>query len=175
MKNFVKAMDKTGSGFMYLSRKFPRMTEVKIKEGVFIGPQIRQLLQDSDFDQALFGKEKLAWQVLKLVTTKFLRNAKADNYVELVSNLLKAYSRVGCNMSLKIHFLDFHLDFFPPNCGEVSNEHRERFHQDISSMEKRYQGKLSPSIIADFYWMTTRDASFTAHKRQARRQRIDRD
>ena len=57
MKNFVKAMDKTGAGFMYPSRKFPRMTEAKIKEGVSIGPQIRQLLQDSEFDQALFGKK----------------------------------------------------------------------------------------------------------------------
>ena len=47
MRNFVKAMDKTGSGFMCLSIKFPKMTEAKIKEGVFIGPQIRQLLQDS--------------------------------------------------------------------------------------------------------------------------------
>ena len=45
---------------MYLSRKFPSMNEAKIKKGVFIGPQIRQLLQDSDFDQALFEKEKLA-------------------------------------------------------------------------------------------------------------------
>ena len=45
---------------MYLCRKFPRMTEAKIKEGVFIGPQIRQLLQDCEFDQVLFGKEKLA-------------------------------------------------------------------------------------------------------------------
>ena len=112
MKNFVKAMDKTGAGFMYLSRKFPRMTEAKIKEGVFIGPQIKQLLQDSEFDQALFGKEKLAWQAFKLVATKFLGNTKADNYIELVSNLLKAYSRMGCNMSLKIHLLDSHLDFF---------------------------------------------------------------
>ena len=69
MKNFVKAMDKTEAGFMYLSRKFPRKTEAKIKEGGFIGPQIRQLLQDSEFDQALFGKEKLAWQAFKLVAT----------------------------------------------------------------------------------------------------------
>ena len=88
------------------------MTEAKIKEGVFIGPQIRQFLQDSEFDQALFGKEKLAWQAFKLVATKFLENTKADNYMELVSNLLKTYSRMGCNMSLKIHFLDSHLDFF---------------------------------------------------------------
>ena len=41
----------------------------------------------------------------------------------------------------KIHFLHSHLDFFPENCGAVSDEHGERFHQDISLMEKRYQGK----------------------------------
>ena len=138
MKNFVKAMDKTAAGFVYLNRKFLRMTEANIKEGVLIGPQIRQLLQDSEFDQALFGKEKLAWKAFELVETKFLGNTKADNYMELVSNLLKAYSRMGRNMSLKKHFLDSHLDFFPPNCREVSDEHGERFHQDISSMEKRY-------------------------------------
>jgi len=43
-------------------------------------------------------------------------------------------------MSLKIHFLESHLDFFPENLGEVSDEHCERFHQDIMVMEKRYQG-----------------------------------
>ena len=105
-------MNKTGSGFVYFSRKFPRMTEAKIKEGVFIGPQIRQLLQDNEFDQALFGKEKLAWQAFKLVATKFLGYTKADNYMELVSNLLKAYSRMGCNMSFKIHFYGLPLGFF---------------------------------------------------------------
>jgi len=46
-------------------------------------------------------------------------------------------------MSLKIHFLHSHLDFFPESCGAVSDEHGERFHQDISSMEKSYQGKLN--------------------------------
>jgi len=44
-------------------------------------------------------------------------------------------------MSLKIHFMVSHLDFFPANLGEVSDEHGERFHQDIMVMEKRYQGK----------------------------------
>jgi len=45
---------------------------------------------------------------------------------------------MGCKMSLKIHFLESYLDFFPQNPGEVSDEHSERFHQDIMSMEKRY-------------------------------------
>jgi hypothetical protein len=34
MKNFVKAMDRTGTAFKYLAGKFPRLSEAKIKEGV---------------------------------------------------------------------------------------------------------------------------------------------
>jgi hypothetical protein len=60
-------------------------------------------------------------------------------------------------MSLKVHFLDSHLDFFPENLGVVSDEHGERFHQDISNMEKRYQGKWSPSMLADYCWILKRD------------------
>jgi hypothetical protein len=35
MKNFVKAVDRTGSAFKYLAEKFPRLSEAKIKRGVF--------------------------------------------------------------------------------------------------------------------------------------------
>ena len=80
MKNFDKAMDKTRVGFKYHTAKFPRLSEAKIKKDVFIGPQIRQLLRDSEFDQALFGKEKMARKTFKLVVTKFLGNKRADNY-----------------------------------------------------------------------------------------------
>jgi hypothetical protein len=37
-------------------------------------------------------------------------NHKAENYHEIVSDLLMAYKATGCNMSLKVHFLDCHLD-----------------------------------------------------------------
>jgi hypothetical protein len=57
-----------------------------------------------------------------------------------------AYKAIGCNMCLKVHF----LDFFPENLGAVSDEHREIFHQDISNMEKRYRGKWSLSMLADY-------------------------
>jgi hypothetical protein len=48
--------------------------------------------------------------------------------------------------SQKIHFLHSHLNFFPPNLVAVSDEHGERFHQDISTMEKRYAGKCSQNF-----------------------------
>jgi hypothetical protein len=60
-------------------------------------------------------------------------------------------------MSLKIHFLHSHLDFFPDNLGAVSDEHGEQFHKDIAAMEKRYQGKWSPSMLADYCWTLKRD------------------
>jgi len=70
-----------------------------------------------------------------------LGNRRAQNYEELVNNLLQSYQKLGCNMSLKTYFLHSHLDFFPENCGTVSDEHGENFHQDNCSMEKRYQVK----------------------------------
>ena len=46
MRNFVKGMDKTGRGFEYVRNKFAYVSDAKIKEGIFIGPQIRELIQD---------------------------------------------------------------------------------------------------------------------------------
>jgi hypothetical protein len=34
----------------------------------------------------------------------------------------------------------------------VSDEHGERFHQEVSSMEKRYKGKWNCALLADYRW-----------------------
>ena len=128
MKNFVKGMDKMGAAFNYIHGKFPKLSEAKIKEGIYVGPQIRELLRDEQFDSIICGREKAAWNAVRLVVKNFLGNFKAENYRELVDNLLYSYNNLGCNMSLKMHFLHSHLEFFPENCGAVSDEHGERFH-----------------------------------------------
>ena len=51
MKNFMNGMDKTIHGFEYVRNKFPNVSDAKIKEGIFIGPQIRELMQDKQFDE----------------------------------------------------------------------------------------------------------------------------
>ena len=58
----------------------------------------------------------------------------------------------GYNMSLWIHFLESHLDFFPEYLSKVNDEHSERFHQDIMAMKKWYQGKWTSSMLADYCW-----------------------
>jgi len=40
MKDFVKAMNQEEAAFTYLRKKFPRLSEAKLKEGIFTGPQI---------------------------------------------------------------------------------------------------------------------------------------
>jgi len=65
-----------------------------------------------------------------------------------------------------------HLDFFPDNCVAVSDEHGERFHQDISSMEKRYQGKWNCAMLADCCWTLARVAPTVEYKRQAKRKKL---
>ena len=74
-------------------------------------------------------------------------------------------------MSLKIHFLHSHLDFFPESSGAVSDEYGERFDQHISSMEKRYQGKWNCDMLVDYCCTLTSDAATMECKRQAKRKK----
>jgi hypothetical protein len=78
--------------------------------------------------------EKAAWISFKYVTINFLGNHKAENYRDMVADLVQSYKAMGCNVYLKVHFLDSHLDFFPKKSGGS-----ERFHQDISTLSKQYQ------------------------------------
>ena len=68
---------------------------------------------DGYFDKLLQGDEKAAWDSFKFVVKVFLGNRRAENYDELVNNRLQSYQKLGCIMSLKIHFLHSHWDFFP--------------------------------------------------------------
>ena len=67
MKNFVKAMNQKDAAFTYSWEKFTRLSEAKLKEGVFIGPQIQDLIMDEFFDTLLQGEEKAAWDGFKFV------------------------------------------------------------------------------------------------------------
>jgi len=126
IKNFVKALDKNGDAFMYLKEKFSRLSEAKLKEGVFDGPQIRQLLKDANFRKKLKTKELAAWSAFECVVYQFLGNYRDPNFKILVTNLLQAYRDMGVRMSLKIHFLHSHLGFFPENLGHKSDEQGKR-------------------------------------------------
>ena len=169
MKNFVGGMNKEGQTFKYLRNKFPKISDAKLIEGIFVGSQIHQLMKDPAFDEVLKGQEKETWEALKGVICGFLGNKRDDHYIQLVTVLLQKCHQLGCNMSLKIHFLHSHIDFFHPSCGVVSDEHEERFQQDISVMEQRYQGHWNDAMHADYCWFVCGDAPELAYKRKEKR------
>ena len=72
-------------------------------------------------------------------------------------------------MLLKIHFLHSHLNFFLPNLGAVSDEHGERFHQEITKMESNYQGKWNPGMMGDICWMLLRDIPEAKYTRSSKK------
>ena len=66
--------------------------------------------------------EKRAWESYIALCDTFLGNNRSADYVAVVNNFLTAYNNMGCNMSIKIHFLHSHLNFFPDNLGQFNNK-----------------------------------------------------
>jgi len=142
MKQFVNALPKDGDCFKYLCRKFPHLSEAKLKEGVFVGPDIRKMMFDSSFEATISTKEKEDWILFKEVVTKFLGNVKASYYELIVVNMIDKFKTLGCLMGLEVHFLLNHLDFFPKNLDDVSEEQGGK----ISTRHKR-DGETIPGTV----------------------------
>ena len=96
----------------------------------------------------------------------FLVNHQTQDDKELVEKLLKILQGIGANMSIKVHFLYSNLDKFPNDCGDVSNEQGERFHQDIKIMEECNQGRWDKRIN----WQLVNNN--TEHDRQLRKRKL---
>ena len=61
-------MDKESKGFTYLRQKFPKISEVKMNEGIFVGPQVKQLFEDQEFGTKIkFYGEKRPEDISKLL------------------------------------------------------------------------------------------------------------
>ena len=138
--------------------------------------ELNGLVQDfklSKKQAELLGSRLRGWNLLQKDTKVcFFRNFQeefqdfysGENDLVYCNNICAV---MGCNMSLKIHFLDSHLDSFPDNLGAVSDKRGERFHQDISALEKRYEGQRSARMLTDYCWTMKRDVPDAKHRRKS--------
>ena len=168
MKQFVKALPVHGNCFNYICRVFPGMSNEKLKAGIFDGPQIRKLMNDPNFTASMTEKEFAAWISFTVVVKNFLGNNKANNYIQIVEDMLSKFQSLGA----KIHYLFSHLDRFPENLGELSEEQGERFRQDIKVMEERYQGRWDTHMMVDYCWNLQRHKPFAPHARKSYKRRL---
>ncbi|KAI6651423.1 hypothetical protein LOD99_5230 [Oopsacas minuta] len=172
MKQFIKALDKDRYCFKYIRNYFPEISEEKKKAGIFEGPQIRKLLRDNSFKDSMNEEEKRAWQAFSNVVSNFLGNKKASNHKELVTELVDSNPALGYNMSIKNHYLRDHLDRFPDNLGDMSEEQGEQFHQDIKVMEQRYQGRWDTDMMAEYCWCLKRYCPNEQHSRKSTKRKF---
>ena len=122
MKQFLKALDKHGICFNCIVKKFSSLSMEKFQAGVFHGPQIRKLIQDKAFTSHMTALESAAWCAYISMVREFLDNTKASSYQHLVDLMLRSFQALGARMSMKLHYLFSHLDYFPANLGDVSED-----------------------------------------------------
>lgn len=120
--------------------------------GMLNGPDIRKLMRNGAFDDCLSEDELSAWQNIKAVLENVIGNFRAHNWKSYVDNMLQSFEKINVNMSLKIHFLHYHQDYFDRQLPSESDEHGERFHQVSAQLEHWYSGKRLNSLLADLCW-----------------------
>ncbi|GBM99563.1 hypothetical protein AVEN_144921-1 [Araneus ventricosus] len=91
MKQFAKALPKEGECFKYLCDQFPGLSEAKLKEGVFVGPDNRKIRKDENFGTKMETNERKALESFKLVFTSFLGNKKDPIYKYIVEEMIKKF------------------------------------------------------------------------------------
>lgn len=168
MTQFMKTVDEENPGKKRIYDMFPKLTPAKIIAGIFIGPDVLRILNDDEFYNNLPRKHQAALMALKDVVENFLGNERAVNYRALIQKLLNSYEAINANMSLKLHFLKNHLDNFVDNLGAYSDQHGERFHQDIKNMERKYKGKDYKNMLGDHCWRLIREDPNTNWSRKSR-------
>ena len=105
MENFAKVLKKNNSsGFAFLCKKFPKVSQAKMKEEIFVGPQIWELLEDRNFEKMLTEHDSVLGKRLSDYVQIFWQTM-SSLFQEGVKNLLQVYKDIDWCISLKVHFL----------------------------------------------------------------------
>lgn len=173
MTQFVRTLAPDGAAMKFILDFFPDLSNAKKLAGIFVGPQIRRLMYCSEFEDILENNHKMAWRSFRFLVENFLGNRKSRNYSTVVEDFLKNFAEIGANMTVKMHFLNSHLDFFADKIlGDYSDEQGERFHQDLSQIEGRYKGKDSLKMLSEYCWQLYREEKPNQkHQRESRQKK----
>lgn len=80
-KQFVKALDPGGEAFQEICLLFPKLSESKVQDGVFPGPQVRKMLRSEKLENVMSAHEREIWCTFRdIVNDGFLANNKHPNY-----------------------------------------------------------------------------------------------
>jgi hypothetical protein len=88
MKYVIKGMNKQEEGSKYLIEKFLKLSDAKLNDEIFIGPQIREIINDDLFVHLFTETEKYVWRLtFKAICLHFLGNVRDENYKQPCEDL----------------------------------------------------------------------------------------
>ena len=163
----MKALDKDGDCFNCILKTFLGLSMKKLKADIFDGLQILKLMQDQTFTARTPLAERVTWCSYVSVIREFLGNTKASNYRNLVDVMLQNFQVLSARLSIKLRYLYCHLNYFPENLGDVSEEQEEKFLQDIRTIEERYQGRWDSHMMTDYCWTLIGNCTGQSHSRKS--------
>ena len=125
------------------------------------------MIKSETVENTMSFKKKEAWQSFRGAVEGFLSNKKDPNFQKLVARLIRNFSKLGKSNIFEAAISLFTPGFFQNNLGDFSEENGERFHQDIESIKRKYQGRWDSAMMGDNVGcFIRRDTS--VHKRKAR-------
>jgi len=101
---------------------------------------------------------------LKKVCRNFPGKERAENYGEIVQDLISSCSAMGCNMSLQFNFMHFHLDFFVKTWEPSPMNKAKSSVRTISQMGKTYSGKCGPNMLNNYCKSHVRETPTSEYK-----------
>ena len=155
----MKVMDREGSRFAFLQEKFSRISMEKLKACIADNPQIRELMEDPMFDEALREAELSSWQSLKSVVANLLGNHPSAQYEKEIQELPMSFCQLGASCIF---------------CGHTWNIFQrveeiwvKSFYQYIRIWEECYRGQRDVNFLADYCWYLKRDVVTTEQRRKS--------
>lgn len=61
VRQFVKGLGRGGEAFQDIRLLFPKLSEAKVKGGIFTAPQGRTILRSAQLENVMSGVERDAW------------------------------------------------------------------------------------------------------------------
>lgn len=116
MEKYVRALDKDGGCLSYISWKFHGLSEVKFRVIIFDGSQIEPL-KDNNSVRSMNYLQSLLWSHFVDVLKQSLEDHKGDNNCSLVETMWENVRKLGCNTSIKVHYLLNNFNKFLENSG----------------------------------------------------------
>ena len=74
--------------------KFSKLSDAKIKQGIFIGPQIRYIMDDLHFESLLNETELAAWHFIHVVKN-ILGTRVSDKSIHLVERMADSFRKMS--------------------------------------------------------------------------------